>query len=143
MEHTKTQQQAEYDCYSLNGEDYHSGGIGDALDEMDGDEFGIKVGRTYWLGISKRPEPSSFFDLDRMLEDMQCQACDECGEYAEDFLTYLPPEKKEELRALVSNWLDANVTVGFFSVQKAVERTVTQADFDEHSSARAETGHGK
>ncbi|NYT68742.1 hypothetical protein [Pusillimonas noertemannii] len=123
------------DCYSLNGEDYHHGGIGDALDSMASDEGGLVVGRVYWLAVSKSPKPSSFFNVDTLLEDIQCRACDEGGEYAEDFLTDLPDEKAEELRALVSNWLDANVTVGFFTVTNATEQTVTPEDIKEMECA--------
>lgn len=135
MEHTTKAPPVEYDCYSLNGEDYHHGRIGDALDDMAGDEGGIEVGRVYWLATSKRPKPSSFFNVDSLLEDMQCQADDEGGEYAEDFLADLSPEKKEELRALVSAWLDANVTVGFFTVTNVAEQTVTPEDIEEMERA--------
>lgn len=127
---TTAPEMAEHDCYSLNGEDYHAGDVGDALDEIARDEDGIAVGRRYWLATMASPKPSKFFVLDDVLDGMTDRACDDYGEYADGFLGDLPKEKRDELQALVAGWLDANVAVTFFRVTDAVARTVTQEDVD-------------
>ncbi|GGX11370.1 hypothetical protein GCM10007242_16860 [Pigmentiphaga litoralis] len=118
-----------FDCYSTNGEEYRSGELHDAIDELEQESDGAAlVGRSYWLGVSRKPKPSDFFSIDRLLEDMQEQADDQHGEFAEDFLTDLSTEKVNELQALIGAWIDANATVSFYRVHDTAEFTITEQD---------------
>jgi len=121
-----------FDCYSLNNEDFTSGETGDALDDLDG-RAELEVGRAYYLGVSVSPKPSRFFDFEDMIDRMQALAFDENGEHAESYLGShdLPDAKRTELKAMIENWLDANVTPSFYKVTQVQRFTVTQADIDE------------
>ena len=115
-------------CYSNDQENYYRE-FNDVLNnmEIDGD---IRVGMVYWVGDEVNPKPSNFFSVDRLIEDMQERASDECGEWAEDYLTDLPDEKIVELKTLVSNWINTNAKVSFFTVDNEKEMKLTQEDID-------------
>ncbi len=71
-------------CYSIDGESFRYDDLAEALVDMDcnGD---LIVGAEYESGDAVKQPASSYFDIDRLLEDMGERASDECGEYAEDF----------------------------------------------------------
>lgn len=115
-------------CYSANEEEFRYDSLGDLIDEMSGDPEGI-VGRTYYRGIATKHAASYYFNVERLLEDMAESAYDVAGEFSEDF-TDLSDEKQEELRKLVSAWVDANMPVTFWSVSKTETLVVTQEDID-------------
>ncbi|WP_159711505.1 hypothetical protein [Geminicoccus flavidas] len=123
---------AEFDCYSANGKDYHDGNKWDAIDELDRDGE-LEAGRCYYLGVSVRPKPSSFFDFEDMIDRMQALAFDDSGEHAETYLDShdLPDAKRAELKTMIENWLDANVTPAFYKVTQVQCFQVTQDDIDD------------
>lgn len=121
---------ADFDCFSTNDEDFIDGNKWGAIDQLDGDGE-LEVGRSYQLGVSAKPKPSSYFNFDRLIEDMQEAAYDDCGENAENYLADLPDEKCAELKTMIETWLDANVTPTFYKVKQVQSFQVTQDDIDE------------
>ena len=115
-------------CYSSDEEAYYRE-FYDVLDGMDGSGDELKVGMTYWEGEADLPKPSGFFSVDCLVENMQNRASDECGEWAETYMTDIP-EKIAELKSLIDGWLDSNVKISFFSVKNTIEKKLTQEDIE-------------
>jgi len=122
-------QEAAFDSYSLNGEDFQEGCASEALQALD-DDGQLTLGAEFRLGVSDRPDPADFFDVDDLIEQMQERAHDVGGEFAEDYLT---DEQVQELGRLVKAWLSSvNPRANFFSVKQIQTFKVSQEDIDEH-----------
>lgn len=87
------------------------------------------IGYTYYKGESYKPNPSSLFNLDRAIENMEEAAYDEYGEWSEDFLA---GTSFKELEILINNWLDENVKVKFFAVKDVVQKSITKEMVEEY-----------
>ena len=87
------------------------------------------IGYTYYKGTSYTPKPSSLFNLDRAIENMEESAYDEYGEWSEDFTS---GTDFKELEKLIDNWLDENVKVKFFAVKDIVQKSVTKEMVEEY-----------
>ena len=87
------------------------------------------IGYTYYKGTSYTPKPSSLFNLDRAIENMEESAYDEYGEWSEDFTS---GTNFKELEKLIDNWLDANVSIGFFGVRDIVQKSITKEMVEEY-----------
>lgn len=125
-------QEPTFDSYSLNGDDFQEGCASEALQALD-DDGQLTLGAEYRLGVSDRPDPADFFDVNHLIEQMQECAHDVGGEFAEDYLTDLTEEQVEDLRRAVKTWLSSvNPQVNFFSVKQIQTFKVTQEDIDEH-----------
>lgn len=67
------------------------------------------------------------FKLWHLTENMQDAAYELADDYAEDYLKDLTGEKAEELKTLILNWLNENVSQpNFFTVEKVKEITVKE-----------------
>ncbi len=125
-------QETAFDSYSLNGEDFQEGCASEALQALD-DDGRLTIGTEYRLGVSERPDPADFFDVDHLIEQMQERAYDVGGEFAEDYLTDLTEEQVQNLRQVVNTWLSSvKPQVNFFNVKNIQTFKVTQEDIDEH-----------
>lgn len=74
----------------------------------------------------------SGFMADYVIEQMQCTADDECGEWAEDFTRGISDEAKAELLAYIEQWADKHCDISFYGVTdiEEVEVVVTQDMLD-------------
>lgn len=72
---------------------------------------------------------SAYFDISDITDQLRERAYDHAGEWAADFPEFAPG-KEEELSALVSAWLDANVPVTFWGVRNTKTEAVTQQMID-------------
>lgn len=117
--------------YSFDGEDFSYDCIDEAIDARfacwgcesfnPGDDIIISVGKAV------RKVPSDFFGeyaVLNLLEQAQCQAEDECGDWAED-LTHCSKEAQEELETLIDSWANRNLKCNFYTVQDIKELKVT------------------
>ncbi len=131
----------EFDCYSTDDEVFRDGGKDEALQALD-DDGRLEVGTEFRLGMSKKPDPADFFDVNWLIEEMQVNASDNHGECAEDYLADLTQQQIEALDAVVKAWLAANAEVEFFSVNSVKTFYVTQEDIDEFNRAAQQSGQG-
>jgi hypothetical protein len=123
------------ECFSRYGEEYNQYSekemVYDILSEYINPSEA--VGHTYYKGVVRKPEPSSLFNMDRMVEDMQEQAYDEYGEWAEDFAVR---QSFRELELLIGDWLDKNVSISFFAVEDVEQREITKEMVEEFLEGR-------
>ena len=110
----------EFDCWSANGENYHSD-IDSVIDELE-------VGQTIYEGVKKAPNVKDWVSADSIIEDIQTSCWDDHGEWAEDFLGDVSPEAKEELEVLVAAWVMKHDAPNFWLATQVVERDVTEED---------------
>lgn len=100
--------------YSLDGESGWTEDEGEIMDKLlsEGVEYG------YYVGDKIERKASSFFDVDSFLGTLQENAEEFGGEYSENFKD-IDGEAKAAVTALVSQWLDSNLKVNFYSVANA------------------------
>jgi len=118
--------------YSLDEEFFDKDDVYDIIDFLLQNTFDFPedtLGHTYFKGTAYSPKPSEFFRSWCMVDDMQCQAYEECGEWSEDFLVH---DDLSELDALIKKWLDDNVKVNWYIIKDVKEYKISQEDIDEY-----------
>lgn len=60
---------------------------------------------------------SDFVDVDDLIENMQSQAMDECGEVAEEYLNELTNDQKSDLYRHISLWFMQHSKINFYGVE--------------------------
>ncbi len=123
---TPSVRKATFVTYSADGEDFRFQGLGELIDHLEGDEE-LVPGRVVYVGDAVQSPASSFFDIDRLEEDMAERAYDEAGEHADVFPNF-SKEQSAELSALICAWLDQNTQVHFWSVTNVREYALTADD---------------
>lgn len=115
--------------YSKDEENFPHEGIGELFDDVwcDGE---LVAGRDYWSGDAIKKAPSEYFDCENMIENMRDAAYEAAGEYSDDFMN-IPTKKIKELDAIISCWLDAHVTVSFYTVENVQKHCIQVADIEE------------
>lgn len=111
--------------YSSNGEDFNDTEVNDVIQtlvnhHMGEDEWFVGAKLSYHKAKAIKSIPSDFVLVDHILEDIQCQADDVGGEYAEMF-TYCDKEAQEELNRIVGDWADKHLTCNFYRVINSEE----------------------
>lgn len=71
-----------------------------------GDYEDVKRNGCFWVGQAYPYYPGSFFSVDSILEDMNCNACDNAGEVAENYLEEVTHVQKDELENLIIGWFE-------------------------------------
>lgn len=97
-------------CYSLDDEEFRYDSLGDVIDAMDEPQ----VGSVYYEADCRELAAPDFADnntIEHLLEHMDEDLFEEVGEIADCDFTSVPPEAKEELRALVQAWVEKHVNV--------------------------------
>lgn len=110
----------QYDCWSENGENYFKD-FDSVIDQLE-------VGNTIYEGVSITPKVTNWISADSVIEDIQCSAGDDCGEYAEDFLNHITNEAKIELQNIIAAWVEKHDKPTFYLVGQVSERLVTEED---------------
>jgi hypothetical protein len=78
---------------------------------------------TLWVGVNKKFTAHDFISVSDILEGIAENAGDECGEVAEDWLVKIEKDsvKREALRKLLGDWLEAADPVTFCSVDEVIK----------------------
>lgn len=127
-----------YECYSFDGEDFSYDSIAEAINAQFAhcgvDDLSPGEQITLYVGTASKKPPAYYFGecaVDNLLEDVQCRADDDAGDFAE-FFTYCEPQGREELKQLINDWANKHLKVDFYSVRNAKEITVvlTQEHFE-------------
>lgn len=107
-------------CYSADGEYYHSDMCSAICDKEAGD--------VTYIGEAVKPCASEFVpDVDWILEDMSERAYDCIGEAAEDWPD-VSQDAKDELEAFLNDWAVRNCQVNFYKVVNEREYVLTAED---------------
>lgn len=123
--------------YSTDNENFNIDCEGEAIDTLISESFEpLTVGQSlfYYVADAREFVPSDFvtdYRVEDLIENMNCSACDEAGEYAEDF-GYCTKEDREELKGLIGAWADKHLTCSFWGVDnvREVELVITQEMLD-------------
>lgn len=110
----------------------------EVLADLDGDGY-LEPGATIYEADKVEYVASKFFrgGVDDIIETIRDQAWEEAGEFAESFAENITKEKLAELETLISNWLDANVRVNFFTVRNVKPVEVTEVMIADYRNAPA------
>jgi len=75
------------------------------------------VGDSIYIGNPVKISLGQLIDVDILMEQMNEKACDEVGEYAEDYLDDVGSEFRDELLNLIANWFEEKgLAPTFYSV---------------------------
>lgn len=118
--------------YSINEEGPFFGEFSTPEDAAQ-EAFSTKDENVIWVGENMKYTAHDFVNGQSILEDIQVQADDECGEWSGDWLTTLlcDKEKCKSLEKIIGDWIEENETLTFFTVQ------------DVREIKRSETGESK
>lgn len=100
--------------YSRNGYSYYSyEEIMKELREL------LNIGSTIslWEADKKEWKHSDFINIDSVINDMQVQAVDDCGEAAEEYLNEITEDQKKNLEKYIADWFDKNAKLNFYGVE--------------------------
>jgi len=112
-------------CYSTDGGEYFIGeydtpesAAENAFNDI-ADIDQVEIGRIV------RKTAHDFVDVEGLLENLQDNAGDECGECSADWLNDLLKDqaKKDELKSLIGDWVERNDQVKFNLVDDIVQTT--------------------
>ena len=109
-----------YAVYSDYGDEFVHSHLSDFIIDNE-----LYVGHVIKEGVSIKPLPSNFFDVDTILDNANEQACGECGDYSKSFAN-LSKEKRDEFEKLIHDWVDKNIEVDFFVVEDIKEIVITE-----------------
>ena len=114
---------ADIEVWSRDEKNFYD--FGDFLDMALDD---LETGHVVYRGVQVMRDAAYFVcrPSDLLVEEMQERAWDEADEFAEDWPN-LPDAKWAELDALVTDWLNKNVPVTFWTVRDVKPVTVTEA----------------
>lgn len=117
-------------CWSRDEENFQYDDIHELLASEDvGGDWGLNVGDTVYYGEKEHPEPTDYFDVDSLLEEIGNRAYDECGEWAEDY----PDVDKKEVEKLdkyIKRWLKKNCQPTFWIVRNVKPYELKAEDMD-------------
>ena len=87
-------------CHSHDGENFTSDSF-DTKEEAIADAIENYEYTTFYIGKAVEHEP--YIDADDIFERLNEQACDQCGEYAENYLYYVKEEDKEKFEKAIND----------------------------------------
>lgn len=123
--------------YSVDGETYNHDNLEDTIDDAitrcSSEIFEVGNELCYHKAIARDFIPSDFVNVESILDDMDCRASDEGGEWAEDF-TYCSKEAKDELEKLVSDWANKHLECSFYGIRnnELMTFTITEEMYEEY-----------
>ena len=112
------------ETWSANEELFNCDSLGELLDENDD----LEVGATVWKGEKFPINTAGYVDASDIIEMLGERAYDDVGEFAEDWPD-VPDEARQELDALLSEWISKHCTATFYRVRNVVEYKLTAEDF--------------
>jgi hypothetical protein len=113
-------------AYSFDEEQYRGSeptiedAIAEAIAEAASGDYG-----QFWVGKCKRFAGAG--DANSVIERLQEQCYEECGEYGETYLEDVTAAEKQELAGLITAWAARVDRSNFFTIEKAQLFTVEQA----------------
>lgn len=116
-------------CYSTNEEEYNYDTLEEAAEYVfDNPDLPVGTVRSVWGGEPVRKKAGDYFPkrYSPIIEILTDNACEECGEFVEGWLSKIKPEQEAELTALVkaavNEWADKhNLHPTFYAVENTRE----------------------
>jgi len=116
-------------CYSLDGENFTLGNLGDAIDNSD---YSPKIGDVYFEGEGLCLDSTAGINswtVDSILEDMDERVHDEIGECYNSEYRDVATEAKAELLEMIEAWARKHVDLShYFYIQNVRECKFTEQD---------------
>lgn len=114
----KTSDLVDY-AYSLDEENYKD--FGSIMGEVNSDyPEGTKIQLSKAETVQYTHD--DFIDIDIFFKIINETACDECGEYAEDYMYKVDKEKRDELKKVISAWMNKNFKQPKFFTVKNISK---------------------
>jgi len=118
-------------CYSLDGENFALGNLGDAIDACDCEP---KVGDVYFEGDGVRLDPTAGINswtVESILENMDERVYDEIGEFYENDCSDVTDDAKTELLEVIEAWARKHIDLSrYFTIQNVRECEFTAEDLE-------------
>jgi hypothetical protein len=116
---------SEKETWSVDNENFRYDSLRELIDNNEGQ---FNPGDTVYVGVPKPPLLSELFDADDVISLLIDRGYDIAGEFADDFMSDVTEQAKQELTELMHTWMEKHVTVDFFTVESVREYILTQED---------------
>jgi hypothetical protein len=94
-----------------------------------GDYEDVKKQGYFWVGQAYAYAPDHFFIVDSIIEDAMCQASDNAGDCAENYLEDVTQVQRDELEALILGWIEKNnLQPNFYGIENTEKITFNSED---------------
>lgn len=103
-------------CYSQDNEKYTD--YANFMDDLK-EFYNIGESVEVWEADKVEYEHTQFINVDDLIENMQSEAMDECGEVAEEYLNELTNDQKSDLYRHISLWFMQHSKINFYGVENA------------------------
>ena len=104
-------------AYSFNDVDYY-----EYQDIIDMIEIDKEVSDYIYIGTKKIYSHKDFMDVNFLIEGMQDFSQDSCGEWAENYLSNVTKEQKDNLKEYILKWFNENVDQpSFFNIESSIK----------------------
>lgn len=114
----------------FNSDPYNKNNTIALSDIMGIDTYGEKLFESFDVGQIFTYK--NFYGVDELLEMVADNAYQECGDVAEDYLSYVKEEHKQELDELITGWFKKhNYLPDFYTIENV--STIKLSDFDEYN----------
>lgn len=113
------------ECWSDDNESFCYESLGELVDNTE-----LEVGQIVYKADAIRPDVSFMIDSDDIVTMLNERACDEYGDYAEDFPN-VSDDALKELDYFLQHWINRNCDGTFYKVQNVVEYVITSEDLGE------------
>ena len=108
--------------FSFDDESYSGGSnTEDEAVEEATKEAGKDYKGALYIGKGTTLDSSAFVIIDHLLENINEQAQDQCGEWAEEYLLYLSDLEKDELQKLICDYLNKVDPVTFYNIEGVIK----------------------
>lgn len=113
------------ECWSDDEENFCFDSLGELIGNCE-----LEIGQIVYKADAITPYVSRLVDSDDIVTMLNKRACDEFGEYAEDFPN-VADEALKELDAFLQQWIKKNCIPTFWQVNNVVEYVITSEDLGE------------
>ncbi len=104
-------------AYSFNDVEYY-----EYQDIIDMIEIDKEVSNYIYIGTKKIYSHKDFMDVNFLIEGMQEFSQDSCGEWAENYLSNITKEQKDNLKEYILKWFNENVDQpSFFNIESSIK----------------------
>ena len=104
-------------AYSFNDVEYY-----EYQDIIDMIEIDKEVSDYIYIGTKKIYSHKDFMDVNFLIEGMQEFSQDSCGEWAENYLSNITKEQKDNLKEHILKWFNENVDQpSFFNIESSIK----------------------
>ena len=118
--------------YSRDDENFNFSSLDELFDDLAAEGL-LNIGEVYYSAESTPFNPEGYIRVDNLLEELDARIYDDLGECYNYDLSGLPIEAKDNLKEILSTWMNKHVSMNYWTIKgKSIECTIQEGDIYEH-----------